>query len=114
MKILCVVLGLPKDLMFESIKSVMKQTIPVDMVVLLTKKSNKPTQTERVRDILNDAYKKIDLLTFDYILKIDGHSILPKDFLERNLVNEPDTVSSNGYQIVKVKTFLAQNRGKTI
>ena len=93
----------------------MKQTIPVDMVVLLTKKSNKPTQTERVRDILNDAYKKIDLSTFDYILKIDGHVVLAEDFLERNLANEPDTITSAEYEIVKVKSFLARaENGKTI
>jgi hypothetical protein len=103
MKILCVVLSLPKDLLFESIKSVMEQTIPVDMVVLLTKKSNKPTQTERVQDILEDAYEKIDLTTFDYVLKIDGQVVLPKDFLERNLANEPDTITSAEYQIIKVK-----------
>jgi hypothetical protein len=106
MKILCVILSLPKDLMFESIKSVIEQTIPVEMVVLLTKKSNKPTQTEQVPDILTDAYEKIDLTTFDYILKIDRHVVLPKDFLERNLANEPDTIVSAGYQIIKVKPFL--------
>jgi hypothetical protein len=103
MKILCVVLSLPKDLMFESIKSVMEQTIPVDMVVLLTQKSNKPNQAERERDILEDAYEKIDLTTFDYILKIDGQVVLPKDFLEKNLTKEPDTITSAEYQIIKVK-----------
>ena len=108
MKILCVIQSLPKDLIFESIKSVMEQTIPVDMVVLLTKKSNRSTQTERIPDILNDAFEKIDLTTFDYILKIDGHAVLPKDFLERNLVNEPDTIVSAGCQIVKIKPFLAR------
>jgi len=97
--------------MFESIKSVMEQTIPVDMIALLTK-SNKPTQAERISDILNDAYEEIDLATFDYILKIDGHLVLPKDFLERNLVNEPDIITSDGYQIVKVKTFLAHKERK--
>ena len=94
--------------MFESIKSAMEQTIPVDMVVLLTKKSNNPTQTEQVSDILNDLYEKIDLTTFDYILRIDGHVVLPRNFLERNLVNEPDTITSAGFQIVKIKPLLVR------
>jgi hypothetical protein len=79
----------------------MEQTVPAEIVVLLTRRSSKPTQTER--DILKDAYEKIDLSTFDYILKIDGRIVLPKDFLERNLANEPDTITSAEYQIIKVK-----------
>ncbi|HML02148.1 MAG TPA: hypothetical protein VK487_02115 [Candidatus Bathyarchaeia archaeon] len=106
MKILCVVLGLPKDLRFESIKSVMEQTVPVEMVLLLTMGSNRPTETER--DVLKDAYEKIDLTTFDYILKIDGYIILPKDFLERNLANELDIMMPAGCEIVKVQHILAR------
>jgi hypothetical protein len=88
----------------------MEQTVPVEMIVLLTKKSNEPMQTERVPDILNGAYEKIDLTTFDYILEINGQEVLPKDFLERNLANEPDTTLSAGCQIVKVKPFLARRK----
>ena len=91
---------------FESIKSVMEQTVQVEMVVLLTRGSSKPTQTER--DILKDAYEKIDLTTFDYILKIDRRIVLPKDFLEKTLVNEPDTIVSAGCEIVKVEPILAR------
>jgi hypothetical protein len=100
------ILSLPKDLTFETIKSVMQQTIPVDMIVLLTKRSNKSTQDERTAEALNDGLEKIDLKKFDYILRVDGHVVLPKDFLEKNLEGEPDTMYGSGFEIVKVAPFI--------
>ena len=84
----------------------MEQTIPVDMIILITKKSNKCTQTERLPDVLNDGLEKIDLKKFDYILRVDGHVVLPKDFLEKNLEGEPDTMYGAGFEIVKVAPFI--------
>jgi hypothetical protein len=112
MKILCIILSLPKDLTFETIKSVMQQTIPVEMIVLLTKRSNKSTQTERIPEVLNDGLEKVDLKKFDYFLRVDGHVVLPKDFLEKNLKGEPDTLHGAGFSIVKVAPFIEIMGGK--
>jgi hypothetical protein len=97
--------------MFESVKSVVKQTTPVDMVVLLTKKPSMPAQTEPLPDVLRDLHGKIDLATFDYILAVDEQLVLPEDFLEKSLTKEPDTLTSAGCQILKVKPFLAREKG---
>jgi hypothetical protein len=99
-------------LKYEAIKSVMAQTVPVDMLVLLTKKSVKPTIAERIADALNEGVAHIRLADFDYLLRMDGDTILARTFLEKNLVGEPD-VRGNGYaHLIKVKTFLELMNGK--
>ena len=84
----------------------MEQTVPIDMIVLLTKRSSKSTQTERIPEVLNDGLEKIDLKKFDYFLRVDGHVVLPKDFLGKNLEGEPDTLYGAGFSIVKIAPFI--------
>jgi len=112
MKILCVILGLPQDLKYQTIQSVMNQTVPVDMIVLLTKKSSKPTLVERIPDALNEGYSHIKLEDFDYILRLDGDTILKETFLERNLDGKPDSRGSGRAHLIKVKPFLELMNGK--
>jgi len=112
MKILCVILGLPQDLKYETVRSVMNQTIPVDMIVLLTKKSSKPTLVERIPDALNEGYSHIKLEDFDYILRLDGDTILKETFLERNLEGKPDLRGSGYAHLIRVKPFLELMNGK--
>jgi len=112
MKILCVILGLPQDLKYETVRSVMNQTIPVDMIVLLTKKSSKPTLVERIPDALNEGYSHIKLEDFDYILRLDGDTILKETFLERNLEGKPDSRGSGRAHLIKVKSFLELMNGR--
>ena len=102
MKILCVILGLPQDLKYQTIQSVMNQTIPVDMIVLLPKKSSESTLVERIPDALNEGYSHIELEDFDYILRLDGDTILKETFLERNLEGKPDSRGSSRAHLIKV------------
>jgi hypothetical protein len=112
MKILCVILCLPQDLKYETIQSVMNQTVPVDMIVLLTKRSSKPTLVERIPDALNEGYSHIKLEDFDYILRLDSDTLLKETFLERNLEGEPDSRGSGCAHLIKVKPFLELMNGR--
>jgi len=112
MKILCVILSLPQHLKYETIRSVMNQTIPVDMIVLLTKKSSKLTIAERIPDLLNEGYSHIKLEDFDYILRLDGDTILKETFLERNLEGNPDLRGSGYAHLIKVEPFLELMNGR--
>jgi hypothetical protein len=112
MKILCVILSLPENLKFDTILSVLNQTVPVDMIVLLAKKSDKPTLVERISDTLNAGLEHIKLADFDYILRLDGDTILGKDFIAKNLTGEPDVIGAGYAHLIKVKPFLEIMKGK--
>jgi len=112
MKILCVILSLPEQLKFDTIKSVLAQSVPVEMIVLLTKKSKKPLLIERIPDALNEGFGHINLSHFDYILRLDGDTILGKDFLKNNLVGEPDCLGCGYAFLIKVQPFLELMNGK--
>jgi hypothetical protein len=112
MKILCVILGLPQHLKYETIRSVMNQTIPVDMIVLLTRKSDITNEMERTPSLLNEGYSHIKLEDFDYILRLDGDTILKPTFVKRNLEGNPDLRGAGYAHLIKVKPFLKLMKGK--
>ena len=105
-KILCIILSLPSQLKFETIRSVMDQSVPVEMIILLTKKSMKPTLIERIADAENAGLEHISLKDFDYILKVDGDTILGRDFIKNNLTDKPDAVGAGFAFLVKVEPFM--------
>ena len=104
-KILCLVVSLPQQLRFETIQSVMNQSISVELTVLLTKKSSMPTLVQRIIDAENDGLRHINLKHFDYILKLDGDTILGRDFLKNNIVEGPDAIGAGGAFLIKVSPF---------
>jgi hypothetical protein len=72
-----------------------------------------PTLIQRIIDAENDGLRHIkNLRDFDYILKLDGDTILGKDFLKNNLVDSPDTVGAGSAFLIKVSPFIKILGGK--
>jgi len=106
MKILCVMPCLPEDFNPRSLISVLNQTIPVDMVILLPKKVQGRGIDEKMSKVLNEGLSHIKLEDFDYILRVDSDTVIPKNFLERNLKGEPDLCGKAGHaMLIKIKSF---------
>ena len=112
-KILCVVPSKPEDLKAETVRSVLDQTFPVEMLVLLPKKSKKQTTSDRVVEVLNDGLSRIRLEDFDYLLRLDGDTTLPSNFLEENLRECADLCGKSGCaMLIKVSTFMRLMNGR--
>ena len=115
-KVLCVVPALGEDLVnnkFAPLIGVLRQRLPVDMIVILPKQSPIPFLPQRMSEILNEGLNHIKLEHFDYIMRCDSDVYLPPNYLEENLKGEPDLVgsSANG-MILKVTAFAEAMKGK--
>lgn len=105
-RILCVVPSLPEDLKFSAIKSILNQTHDVEMLVIFPKRAHGVTVSEKVSAILNEGLSHIKLENFDYILRVDGDTVLPPNFLEENLKDMPDLCGGSGYaMLINTSTF---------
>jgi hypothetical protein len=112
-KILCVIPSLPQDLSRATIPSILGQTHPIDILLVLPKKVEGGTLAERLSWILNDGLSHVRLEDFDYILRVDGDVVLPLDFVEKNLEGEPDLRGDVGSaQLIKTSTFLRVMKGR--
>lgn len=112
-KILCVIPSLPEDLNPQCVKSVLAQSYPVDMVVILPRKHQAKLLGAKLSKVLNEGFSHIKLEGFDYVLRVDGDVILPCNFLEENLKDNPDLCGGAGYaMLIKVKPFLEVMNGK--
>ncbi len=112
-RILCVIPSLPKDLNSLSIMSIINQTYPVEMLIVLPKEVARGTTSQKVSRVLNDGLSHVKLQDFDYLLRVDGDVVLPSNFLEENLRGEPDLCGGAGYaMLIKVKSFLKVMKGK--
>jgi len=106
MKILCVMPCLPEDFNYKSLISILRQTVPVDMIVLLPRRVQGRTIGEKVSKVLNEGLNSIKLEDFDYILRVDCETVLPPNFIEENLKGEPDLCGESGHaMLLKVKSF---------
>jgi len=113
LKILGVIPSLPDELNFLTIQSLLKQTIPVEMILILPKKVEGATIDEKLSTVLNQGLAHLKLESFDYILRVDSDVILPANFLEENLQEQPDLSGSAGYaMIIKTSTFIEVMKGK--
>lgn len=111
--ILCVIPSLPSDLHCQSIRSVLSQTVPVDMIALLTKKAEGETVAEKVSAVLNEGLSHVRIEDFDYIFRVDGDAVIPPNFLEENLKDKPDLCGKAGYaMLIKTSTFVKIMNGK--
>jgi hypothetical protein len=112
-KILCVIPSLPSDFNLATLRSILQQTIPVDMIVILPRKAEGISVGEKVSKVLNEGFSYIKLENFDYILRLDGDVVVPANFLEENLKGKPDKSGSAGYEmLIKVKPFMELMNGK--
>lgn len=113
MKVLCVIPSLPEDLNPECVKSVLAQTLPVSMIVILSERVHGETLPEKISEALNRGLADLRMENYDYILRVDGDTILPENFLEENLKDNPDLCGKGGYaHIIKVKPFTEFFKGK--
>jgi hypothetical protein len=106
MKILCVIPALPSEVTLETLRSIWNQTIPVTETLILTEQPHEEsTFPEKLCKILNNGLQHINLEGFDYILKVDADSVLPANFVEANLSDEPDVVGLGMAMLIKTSTF---------
>lgn len=113
-KILCVLPCLPEDLNVNALKALnalFSQTYPIDTFIIISKKFESNTVMERVAQATNNALSHIRLEDFDYILKANIDVILPTNFIEMNLRNNPDFCGISE-QLIKVKPFIELCNGK--
>ena len=106
-RILCVIPTHPKDTEYLklTLQTVNDQTVPVTTIITPTEISNIANIPRRMSVILNHALNKIDLSLYDYILRIDTDTILPPDFIEKNLEQNADVVGYGHAHLIKVSTF---------
>lgn len=113
MKIICIITALPQDLSMACLNSIFTQTVPIDIVVLAFKRVDGGNLVERVSWVLNDALRHLRIEDFDYILRLSGDVILPRNFLESNLKDNPDLCGKTGQaQLIKVQPFIKHCGGK--
>lgn len=109
--------SLPENLEAETVQSILAQTVPVEMLAFLPKKVNKPTINDRITQVLNDGLTRFHLEEFDYLLRVDGDTILPSNFIEENLTLNADLCGKTGCaMLIKMSTFrrVMQGRFSTI
>jgi cellulose synthase/poly-beta-1,6-N-acetylglucosamine synthase-like glycosyltransferase len=113
MKIICVVPTLPCDLVPQCVPSILNQTVPVSMIVLLHKQLKEGTTAQRVSLILNDGLSHICLGDYDYLLRVDCDTVLEPNFLAVALQGFPDLYGGAGYaMLIKISTFKHLLNGK--
>lgn len=112
-KIVCIIPTLPGDLHKGVLEAIMRQTVKVETIVLFLKQSAKPTILERISENLNEGLKNIRLEAYDYILRVDSDSIIPPNFIEENLKDQPDLCGKSGYgMLIKAGPFLKLMGGR--
>ena len=75
----------------------MSQTVPVKSVVLLpTRIPDRLSLPEKISKILNDWLDTVNLDAVDYILRTDGDTVLPLDFIERYIERNADVAGASG------------------
>jgi len=110
-RVLCLVVSLPQRLTRETVWSVIGQSIP-NFTMFLTKKSKLPSLIQRIADAENEGLSHVNLSRFDYILKVDGDTVLGKDFVKNNLIGDPDVVGGGSAMLIKVSAFNEVMNGK--
>jgi hypothetical protein len=133
MKIIAVIPTLNDD-PTETIQSIISQSVGVSKILavigsksLYNKLGTKLERAEyvyvkpnfsqplgkRVAAAINTALAKEALEEYDYILKVDAETILPRDFVRENLKNLPDFIGSGGSAMLfKTSAFLKALGGK--
>jgi hypothetical protein len=110
-RVLCLIVSLPQHLTRETVWSVIGQSIS-NFTTFLTKKSELPSLIQRIADAENDGLSHVNLSHFDYILKVDGDTVLGKDFVKNNLIGDPDVVGGGSAMLIKVSAFNEVMNGK--
>lgn len=111
MKILCVVPCLQDDLHSETVSSVLQQPFNVEVAVF-TERVEAKSFPAKMSKVLNNGLMTYNLQQYDYLLRVDGDTVLPKNFLSENLKAEPDVMGYGYAQLIRVEPFLELMGGK--
>jgi hypothetical protein len=113
MKVLCLVPTLPEDLNSECLPSINRQTCPVSHVALVTQRVRGGFLCERVSYVLNKALERFDLQSYDYLLRVDGDTVLPINFIRQGILADCDLYGTIGFaMLIKVKPFMDCMNGR--
>jgi hypothetical protein len=113
LKILCLVPTLLEDSDSDCLASIQRQTVSVDHIELVTQRVQGGTFPERVSYVLNKALEKFTLENYDFLLRVDGDTVLPKDFVEKGIAAECDLYGTIGYaKLIRVQPFLRCMNGR--
>ncbi|MCR8433208.1 MAG: glycosyltransferase family 2 protein [Crenarchaeota archaeon] len=70
---------------------------------------------KRVAKALNYALSMVELNNYDYLLRVDADTVLPKRFIEENIKVNADYVGKSGYaMLLKMNCFLRVFKGRFI
>jgi hypothetical protein len=104
-KILCVIVSLCGY--EKTLQSIKDQTVQPKKIVI----ADKPYPQfrfvgERVGMAMRNALSREKLDNYTHILRVDGDTILPKDYIQHSLSKNADLVGRGGYaQLLKVSAF---------
>jgi hypothetical protein len=113
MKILCLVPSLPEDLNSECANAILYQTVPVTDTFLLLKRLRGGTLSSRVSYVLNKALQTVNLQDYDYLLRVDGDTVLKPNWLKTALESNMDLYGGWGFaMLIRVKPFLELMNGR--
>lgn len=106
-RILCIIPALACELRKDTILSIANQTVAVSAIVLLTTKAPDGLAfPAKISWVINDYLAHIKLVDYDYLLRVDADTVLPKDFLEQNLKGGYSVQGYGSAQIIRVKDFI--------
>jgi hypothetical protein len=104
-KILCVIVSLGEC--EETLQSVKNQTVQPFKIVVANKSFPQfKFVGERAGMAIRDVLSKEKLEDYTHILRVDGDTLLPKDYIEHSLSKNVDLVGGGGYaQLLRVSAF---------
>jgi len=80
---------------------------------LLTERVKGGALSQRVSFVINKTLSRIRLENFDYLLRVDGDTVLPYDYVEKCLHSNPDLCGEYGFaMLIKVEPFIRLMNGR--
>ena len=92
--------------------SILNQTVPVTRIIYATSTPEANTLPARLSKVLNHGLRGINLTDYDYLLRVDSDTTLPKDFLALNLKGKPDAVGWGSAHLIKTEPFIKYMNGR--
>ena len=107
MKVLCVVPALPSEVKIDTLQSIFAQTVQVEPTIILTERiKTKLPFPAKMSLLLNGMLEYVRLEEFDYLLRVDGDTVLPSNFVEAHINAGFDAVGCGFAQLIRVKPFM--------